>query len=50
MAEQAEAQETRSAYLLDGRRVTIGDLIGAGLLTPWFAPACLEAAMSANRL
>ena len=34
MAEQAEAQETRSAYLLDGRRVTIGDLIGAGLLAP----------------
>lgn len=34
MAEQPEAQETRSAYLLDGRRVTIADLIGAGLLTP----------------
>ena len=34
MAEQAEAQETRSAYLLDGRRVTIGDLIGVGSLAP----------------
>jgi len=34
MAEQPEAQETRSAYLLDGRRVMIADLIGAGLLTP----------------
>jgi CBS domain-containing protein len=34
-AEQPEAaQETRSAYLLDGRRVTIADLIGAGLLAP----------------
>jgi CBS domain-containing protein len=32
MAEQPEAQETRSAYLLDGRRVTIADLIDAGLL------------------
>jgi hypothetical protein len=31
-AEQAEAQETRSAYLLDGRRVTIGDLIGSAPL------------------
>ncbi len=34
MAEQPEAQETRSAYLLDGRRVTIADLIGVGLLAP----------------
>ena len=34
MAEQPETQETRSAYLLDGRRVTIADLIGAGLLAP----------------
>jgi hypothetical protein len=34
MAEQPEAQETRSAYLLDGRRVTIADLIGAGLIAP----------------
>ena len=32
MTEQPEAQQTRSAYLLDGRRVTIADLIGAGLL------------------
>ena len=34
MAEQPEAQEPRSAYLLDGRRVTIADLIGVGLLAP----------------
>ena len=34
MTEQAEVQETRSAYLLDGRRVTIADLIGADLLAP----------------
>jgi CBS domain-containing protein len=33
MTERSEAQETRSTYLLDGRRVTIVDLIGAGLLT-----------------
>ena len=32
MTEQPEAQQARSAYLLDGRRVTIADLIGAGLL------------------
>jgi hypothetical protein len=34
MAEHPEAHEPRSAYLLDGRRVTITDLIGAGLLAP----------------
>jgi CBS domain-containing protein len=32
MTDQVDAQETRSAYLLDGRRVTIADLISAGLL------------------
>ncbi len=32
MTERPEPQETRSTYLLDGRRVTIVDLIGAGLL------------------
>jgi CBS domain-containing protein len=32
MAEEPGAQETRSAYLLDGRRVMIADLINAGLL------------------
>ena len=34
MAEQSEVYETRPAYLLDGRRVTIADLIGVGLLAP----------------
>jgi hypothetical protein len=32
VAEEPGSQEPRSAYLLDGRRVTIGDLLGAGLL------------------
>ncbi|MHB1430810.1 MAG: restriction system modified-DNA reader domain-containing protein [Streptosporangiaceae bacterium] len=32
MTERTESSETRASYLLDGRRVTIGDLIGAGLL------------------
>ena len=32
MTEEPRAQETRSAYLLDGRRVMIADLINAGLL------------------
>ena len=32
MAEEAESQKPRSAYLLDGRRVTIADLLDAGLL------------------
>jgi CBS domain-containing protein len=32
MSELREAQESRSAYLLDGRRVTIADLLSSGLL------------------
>ncbi len=32
MSERPESQETRASFLLDGKRVTIGDLIGAGLL------------------
>jgi CBS domain-containing protein len=32
VAEEMEAQKARSAYLLDGRRVTIADLLDAGLL------------------
>src|SRR5260370_37405934 len=32
--DRQESGDERSAYLLDGRRVTIGDLIDAGLLTP----------------
>ena len=33
MAGETEPQRPRSAYLLDGRRVTIADLLEAGLLT-----------------
>jgi CBS domain-containing protein len=33
MTERSEAREPRSAYLLDGKRVTIADLIDAGLLS-----------------
>jgi hypothetical protein len=33
MPEQQESPSTRSAYLLDGRRVTVSDLIGSGLLS-----------------
>ena len=32
MPEQPESSSTRSAYLLDGRRVTVSDLINGGLL------------------
>lgn len=32
MSETADSSMSRSAYLLDGRRVTVGDLLGAGLL------------------
>jgi CBS domain-containing protein len=34
VAEEPESQQPRSAYLLDGRRVTIADLLDAGLLAP----------------
>ena len=33
VTEEGESQRPRSAYLLDGRRVTIADLLEAGLLT-----------------
>jgi CBS domain-containing protein len=34
VSDQQETGDERSAYLLDGRRVTISDLIDGGLLTP----------------
>jgi CBS domain-containing protein len=34
MAKQPKTRETRSVYVLDGRRVTVFDLIDAGLLAP----------------
>jgi hypothetical protein len=34
MIDEPESGEERSAYLLDDRRVTLGDLIDSGLLAP----------------